>query len=356
MESLGKRLRIALNYLKHNKRLVARQSFNVAVHTLEMRTKPMHSHACPYTIFIEPTIKCNLRCPMCDWVGRNRGSPDMTLGQFEEILDKLPLVAHIHLEGLGEPFMHKDFLKMVRLAVDRGVSVDTTSNCTLLNERLVSELMDSGLWRLFISVDGASAKTYEAIRVGASFDRLMVNLQLLSWAKMNSRGPLEMSLWFVGNQSNIQELPYMVEMASRFGIPVVYADATHDWGKEAVRGRIQSSELQGFQSLTKTCVDYAMIRAKELGVELRLNSMIAPIVDNNAVGCGCQWPWWSFYVTVEGYIMPCCLRPDPQVFHFGSILENDFEAIWNSPAYMVFRSDLKRGLVPDLCKGCSTLC
>ena len=343
------RWRVAANYIKHNKMLAIEQMRNIVQQFIEARTKPTISAFQPYTIFVEPTIRCNLRCPTCDWEARGRGSPDMTLTQFKMILDKLPLVAHIHLEGLGEPLLNKEFLDMVRLAVSRGISVDTTTNCTLVNERTAAELVDSGLMRMFISIDGASAKTYEEARVGASFERVMRHLEILSRAKMRLRSPIEMSLWFVGTNRNMHELSRLVEIASGLNIPMVYVDATHDWGNDAVRARIEP--LQVSVEVARKSFESASIRAKKLGVDLRVNAMLARLL-NGDITVKCRWPWWSFYITVEGDIVPCCLRPDPQKLSLGNIFRQDFQKVWNGQDYVKFRERIKAGDYPDFCKGC----
>jgi radical SAM protein with 4Fe4S-binding SPASM domain len=274
----------------------------------------------------------------------------MTLDQFKTLLDKLPLVAHIHLEGLGEPFLNKEFLSMVRMATNRGISVDTTTNATLLDERLSREALSSGLSRMFISMDGAKPETYEKIRVGARFDSVVSNLETLACAKKALQSPTELCLWFVGTDGNIQDLPHMVDMASDLEISVLYADATHDWGKVSVRDRLKAiDDTYRVQS----CVEFAQMRAKELGVKLIINPMLERLVKDNMKREPCRWAWYSFYITVEGYVMPCCLRPDPQVWHMGNLFEKGFWSIWNSPQYMEFRRNLKQGVRPEFCKGCA---
>src|SRR5690349_3286491 len=132
----------------------------------------------PAFVQVEPVGQCNLRCTMCAIQFREDGPPDgppafMTWEQFERILDGCRGASELHLQGLGEPLMHPRFFDMVRAATERGLVVSTNSNLTLLTERRADQLLECGLKRLHISIDGARAETYEAIRHKAHFDRVV---------------------------------------------------------------------------------------------------------------------------------------------------------------------------------------
>ncbi len=79
--------------------------------------------------------------------------------------------------------MHPRFFDMVRYAVARGLKVTTNSNMTLVNERRAAEFVASGLHTLHISLDGATADTFERIRHGAHFERVLRNIDLVKAAK-----------------------------------------------------------------------------------------------------------------------------------------------------------------------------
>ncbi|HEB41896.1 MAG TPA: hypothetical protein ENI08_02670 [Candidatus Dependentiae bacterium] len=51
----------------------------------------------------------------------------------------------------------------------------------------------------------------------------------------------------------------------------------------------------------------------------------------------CMWSKNSCFITVDGYVTPCCVRPDPMVFNFGNIFQKSFREIWNSNKYKKFR-------------------
>jgi MoaA/NifB/PqqE/SkfB family radical SAM enzyme len=114
---------------------------------------------------------------------------------------------------MGEPLLNPDFFKMVKHCKNRGIDVSTFTNGTLITEDVATEIVSSGLKELWISIDGATAETYEDIRPGASFDRVLRGIELIVSARRTKKGnQLRLGLWFIAMERNIHELPLLVEL------------------------------------------------------------------------------------------------------------------------------------------------
>src|SRR5947208_5069723 len=138
----------------------------------------------PTFLQIEPVGQCNLRCRMCPIQFRRDGPPHgppafMAWDTFTRLLDDFPGLKELQLQGLGEPMMHPRFFDMVAYAAARGIKVGTNSNLTLLNPVRAERCVTSGLADLHVSIDGATAATYETIRVRAHLDRVLKNVELI---------------------------------------------------------------------------------------------------------------------------------------------------------------------------------
>src|SRR5215211_4993145 len=91
----------------------------------------------PRSLQVEVTSSCNLRCPMCLVAyrpGQGRSTGALSLDAFRSLLDELPDVDDITLQGLGEPLLNPDLVEMVKLAKDRGAVVGFNTNGTVLTE------------------------------------------------------------------------------------------------------------------------------------------------------------------------------------------------------------------------------
>src|SRR3954469_15576148 len=102
----------------------------------------------PVEVQLEVTGACNLACTMClvsyrPKIGRRSGA--MSLETFREVLDRLPGLERLTLQGLGEPLLAPDIVEMVREAASRGIDMGFNSNANLLTRRMSEELLSAGL-------------------------------------------------------------------------------------------------------------------------------------------------------------------------------------------------------------------
>src|SRR5579884_3866001 len=155
---------------------------------------------------------------MCSIQFRRDGPPYgapafMDFARFVRIVDGFPSLTELHLQGLGEPMMHPRFFDMVAYADSRGIRVTTNSNATLLNERRAERCVTSGLDCIHISIDGATANTYERIRVRAHFERVSANVErlLAARARLGSATP-RLRVVAVVMRQNLHELPDLVRL------------------------------------------------------------------------------------------------------------------------------------------------
>jgi radical SAM protein with 4Fe4S-binding SPASM domain len=134
----------------------------------------------PLHLDIETTNNCNLRCVMCgrNWMKEKLGYMDWEL--FKKIIDegakyKLP---SIKLNYRGEPLLHPKVVEMVRYAKGKGIlEVQFNTNGFLLDEKMAEKLIDAGLDRIIFSFDAARRDTYNKIRKGSDYDKVVANIK-----------------------------------------------------------------------------------------------------------------------------------------------------------------------------------
>lgn len=142
-----------------------------------IRDFPMH-------IDIETTSCCNLRCTFCDKLPLLKkdqlGYMDFAI--YKKIIDE---GAEYKLWGIklsyrGEPLLHKNIVEMVKYAVQKGVlDVYFNTHGMLLTESMSERLIDAGLSRISISVEGTDPVAFEKKRIGAKFHVILKNIETL---------------------------------------------------------------------------------------------------------------------------------------------------------------------------------
>jgi MoaA/NifB/PqqE/SkfB family radical SAM enzyme len=103
---------------------------------------------------------------------------------FRDLVDTLPSLSRLTLQGLGEPLLAPHLLDLVRYAAARDVRTGFNTNGVLLRRQRSRELIAAGLAWLHVSLDGATAATYEDVRHGTAFapqpgqfDQVVANLR-----------------------------------------------------------------------------------------------------------------------------------------------------------------------------------
>jgi MoaA/NifB/PqqE/SkfB family radical SAM enzyme len=288
----------------------------------------------------------------------------MEPGLFRDLVDQFHGVEELHLQGLGEPLLHPSFFEMVTHAFRRGIRVTTNSNMTLLTEERAEECVRSGLSWIRVSIDGATAETYESIRVGSRLETVLWNVEQLRKAKklLRSARP-RLFLVLVVMKKNLPELREVVRLAHEHGLEQVFVQhLCHDLSDgplpgqyDSMRDFVEEQTLVGRDRRTiQTHFNEAIAVAGQLKVELRLPHIGAP--RHRAApssGKRCDWPWRSAYVAYDGTAMPCCMIGLPERMNFGSVAGRSFAGIWNGEEYRKFRSRLLSNDPPDVCSTCS---
>ncbi len=136
----------------------------------------------PPFMTVETTNWCNLKCIMCDYTSMKRKKQHMDMSVYTKTIDNMASlgVRRIGLSRFGEPLMHPSIIEMIEYAKQSGMRrASMSTNATLLTEELAEGLIRSGLDELAISIDGASKETFERIRVGANYDKVVANVERL---------------------------------------------------------------------------------------------------------------------------------------------------------------------------------
>ncbi len=323
----------------------------------------------PTFLQVEPVGQCNLRCQMCPIQFRRDGPPYgppafMAFDTFVRLLDDFPGLRELQLQGLGEPMMHPRFFDMVAHAAARGIKVGTNTNLTLLNARRAELCVTSGLAELSASIDGATAETYERIRVRAYFDRVLANLgHLLDARRRLGSATPSVRIVAVAMRQNLHELPDLVRLAHRLGVEAVFVQhLCHDFGESALPAHYrpmrdfveEQTLLHEEPARVERCFAEAREAARELGVELRLPRTRPREHAPGTPGPErCDWPWRGAYVSYQGLAMPCCMVATPDRINFGDVTARGAAAVWNGPEYQAFRDALASDTPPEVCRSCS---
>lgn len=292
----------------------------------------------PFTLLIEPSSVCNFRCKMCfQNAAEEKFDPRrniMTLDMFQKVIDQAKQwdgdkFRVLKLCIYGEPFINKDFTKMVGIAKKADIAdrIETTSNASLLNPDVSRLLVESGLDYLRVSIYSAIPAEHERITGSKiSMQQVYDNLRALKEIKkeMSSHTPFvaaKMLDTFDDSENSLFIETYKTVADE------VYIDEPHNWveiGNEDFIGRLYGE------------------KRNEIKLSVNQGRKVCPM------------PFTTLAVRSDGSVSPCC-NDWYGGTNVGSIFEETLEEIWNGkPMYEFLRMQLEERNHENVsCRGCS---
>jgi radical SAM protein with 4Fe4S-binding SPASM domain len=124
-------------------------------------------------VFWELTARCNLKCCHC----RAEATDHFAAGELttEEIISVARDIRKagdpIMILTGGEPLVRKDFFEIAKACVGLFSRVALATNGTIVDDEMARRIVEVGIKRVSVSLDGAKAATHDAFRgVPGSFD------------------------------------------------------------------------------------------------------------------------------------------------------------------------------------------
>lgn len=298
-------------------------------------TNQPHHYGLPFSISIEPTTACNLRCPECPSGLRSFTRPTGLIEDhtFRHIIDQCSgHLVYLLLYFQGEPFLHPSFSSMVKYASKSGIYTATSTNGHYLTSENAKKVVESGLDRIIISLDGTTQETYESYRRGGKLEKVLTGTEnLIYWKKALKSNKPFVIFQFLVVRPNEHQIPEVKKLAQSMGVDKVNFKTA------------QIYDYKNGSTLIPEQEKYSRYRQRTDG-----HYEIKNRLDNH-----CWKMWHSCVVTWDGQMVPCCFDKDAH-HAMGSLQTQSFRNIWKSETYQHFRSKILTGRDQvDMCKNCT---
>jgi radical SAM protein with 4Fe4S-binding SPASM domain len=289
----------------------------------------------PFSMSIEVTTFCNLRCTECPSGLRQFTRPTgrMNPDFFKNIIDQVKNhLIYLTLYFQGEPYLHSQFLELVTYANQNGIYTATSTNGHYLTVEKARQTVKSGLSRLIVSLDGMDQETYGKYRVSGNVEKVKAGLQNLISAKKEAGASTPyVILQFIAFAHNKHQIDEIKAYGKAVGVDEV---------------QIKSAQIYDFEKGSDLIIDDPAYSRYEQSADG--SWQIRSALPNRC------WRMWSgCVVTWDGMIVPCCFDKDA-AHRLGTLEGNSLKQIWNSPAYKEFRAMLYTNRKQiDICKNCT---
>ena len=280
------------------------------------------------------TAKCNLSCRHCRGFSEGELSTKRARKLVAEIAELKP--GWVIVEG-GEPLLRDDLFELLELMRQKELEAHLITNGMLLSPQIITALKQLGV-KVMISIDGATPATYESIRKGASFDRVVQAAR-----HCVQEGLLE-AINFTVLKRNYTEIPGVFELAASIGVQMVtfiglkpcqsYTEellSPQEYG-EAIKLTCQAAQKTGVEFFFDEPFFWATVR--ELGLPAQM-----PVVDAGILASSTSACIFGEYLFIEtnGDVKPCSFAP----MVLGNVNERPLGEIWREVLSSAFFSQLK---------------
>jgi len=164
----------------------------------------------PPMVVLDVTNTCNIaciHCPQSDIQARpGFRSSHLNYDFLIRIVDEIAETGRdclLRFAGDGEPFMHPRLLDMLRYAKEHcQAKLNLTTNGILMTPKRIDALLDIGVDLIDISLDALTRRTYETIRCGGDYVRLMANIFYLLDRRDRAVRPMKVMVSFIEQHEN----------------------------------------------------------------------------------------------------------------------------------------------------------
>ncbi len=289
----------------------------------------------PMILFVDPASACNFECTFCPTGHRGliketgRFVGRMKLDIFKKIIDDLEgfdkPIKVLRMYKDGEPLLNKELANMIAYAKqsDKVEYIDTTTNGSLMTPERMAPIIEAGLDKINISVDGMNKEQYlKFTKFDFDFDGFVENVKWL----YENKGQCEIVMKIPKELISQEQQQLFFDTFGDYCDRISLENFAPCWPQFDVEG------LTGF-SITEGIYNQ-------------------PITDTEV----CPYIFYGMSVNADGLVSSCFLDWERRLI-VGDTRTNHLVDIWNSPTFNELRLQHLRGERHEnpVCNNCGQL-
>jgi len=244
---------------------------------------------------------------------------EQTFSQIYDQIKKFRFKIIVLYHG-GEPFLNKNFFKMVKKLKPLTKKIKTVTNGSLLTDSLIYQILESELDIIEVSLDGLSPQENNFIRVGSDYEQITSQIKKLT--KIRNQKNLKKPEIFISNA----QIPKNIEQTNEIKIPPHLIETFAEIKDDIKYKECYTIMWPGMSKVGHTKPDYNY----------------------------CDHIMNTITIRWNGDVVPCCFDL-VNMMVMGNVLKENIEEIWNNSKFVKLRNDINQFNPPDLCRNCNVL-
>lgn len=291
-------------------------------------TGKIKHYGIPSAFSVESSALCNLKCPECITGSGRLSRPKglMDIGLFRSVIEqsrKKSVWIQLHFQG--EPFLNPLLTDMIAFATQNKMYSSISTNGHFLTGKNAEDIIDAGLSRIIISLDGITQDAYETYRTNGNFLQVTEGIRTLARIRRQKKvhHPLIL-IQFLVFSHNQHQMKLARKLAKQLGADV-------------------------FSVKIPQILDPA--RPEKVfparGKWSRYSSS-----KQHQTHKPCHRMWTSPVITWDGFMLPCCFDKNA-AYSYGNLNQSSFWEVWKGEKAMLFRQKVFYQIPsPEICLTC----
>ncbi len=335
----------------------------------DMKQKSPVVRAFPYFIGLATDLRCNLNCIMCNRAQHDPGVLENMYTVDEKLFIKFadevfPTTEVLQLNIAGEPLISRNIDLELEYAAKYDVKLEIATNGVFLDSQYRNiDILLRQARNVVFSFDSPFKETYESIRRGADYNRVIDNM-IFFQRYQNSSPPDKkpsFGIVMVLMKRNLNEVLPMIELAKKLGVDylsishmVVFTEemkkeSVHDM-KEEVNAVLSKAVAKAHEMQFPFFIPPLYVIEKEESKNSITRQEEAVNIENTEkINKSCFFLWERAYLNMDANIIACCSSDYPIM---GSMKESSFAQIWNGAKYQEMRQTFTGGKPYAPCDEC----
>lgn len=338
----------------------------------------------PVVLFLNVTSICNLKCVHCD-LGQKavnttfyRNMADdvrfINMATVKKLFGEIKKAKPVIAVTSTEPLLHKNIIEIIKQAKLQGLKIYVTSNGYMLS-KYAEQVVESGLDKLLVSLDGLSEEHNHIRGVADSFERAVDGIKRVVAHRKKTASKITLAANMVLCNLNYDRLDEYVGYLSGIGVEqFVFSyfnyvtekmSEIHNrkWGEKYPMTPMSLSGELNYGDIDPDILHNQVLLVKNKYKNLHISFI--PYIDSpEAIYTyfhepfkfvtydRCFVPWMTATIMPNGDVTGIC-----RCFNliFGNINKQSFGEIWNGQRLREFRRDLRNQKSFLVCSRCCGL-
>lgn len=304
----------------------------------------------------EVTRSCNLNCVHCRAASACGPYPgELSTQKCKSLIDEIAAAFQpvIILTG-GEPLLRPDIFDIAYYGTQKGLRMVMATNGTLADEKIARKMIESGIQRVSVSIDGKDAQSHDAFRgEPGAFAGAMRGIEAMKSAGMEFQINTTITTANLHQLKDIHDLTLRLGAAAHHIFLLVPTGRGRDLASQAITAADYEETLKWFYQESLTCAIQLKATCAPHYFRIMHQNKVKGVEPKKKTGGhfhestrGCLGGISFCFISHVGQVQPCGYLE----LNCGNVQKQSFAEIWESSE--IFRNLRDYGKYGGKCGRC----